>query len=292
MMAAAGGAGAGVEPKSVPDDVYWSDQFGVPGTDDEVYASVKDAWGNIYIGGSFDVAGDVVANRVAKWNASNSTWSALGTGMSGDYPSVFALAVDGSGNLYAGGEFTTAGGVAANYIAKWDGTAWSALGTGFTDMYSRVRALAVDGSGSVYAGGSFTTAGGIEANYIARWDGMAWSALGTGMGGDPYGSPGYAIAVDRWDNVYAGGEFTMAGDVVGNGIAKWDGTTWSALGTGMNSSVNAVALDGWGNVYAGGYFTTAGGKVSGYFATWQPFGHGEGEGEPEDDKTPAGCFGG
>ncbi|OQY79932.1 MAG: hypothetical protein B6D41_21830 [Chloroflexi bacterium UTCFX4] len=32
---------------------------------------------------------------------------------------VYALAVDGGGNLYAGGGFTTAGGIASNYIAKW-----------------------------------------------------------------------------------------------------------------------------------------------------------------------------
>ena len=42
---------------------------------------------------------------------------------------VHALAVSGS-NLYAGGEFTTAGGVSANRIAKWDGNSWTALGSG------------------------------------------------------------------------------------------------------------------------------------------------------------------
>src|SRR5438477_245468 len=42
---------------------------------------------------------------------------------------VFGLAVSG-GDLYAGGKFTTAGGSAANYIAKWDGSSWSALGSG------------------------------------------------------------------------------------------------------------------------------------------------------------------
>ena len=36
--------------------------------------------------------------------------------------SVSALAVSGS-DLYAGGYFTTAGGSAANYIAKWNGLA-------------------------------------------------------------------------------------------------------------------------------------------------------------------------
>ncbi len=87
---------------------------------------------------------------------------------------VRALAVDGSGNLYAGGNFTTAGGVTVNYIAKWDGTSWSALGSG---MNGTVYALAVDASGNLYAGGGFTTAGGVAANNIAKWNGTSWSAL-------------------------------------------------------------------------------------------------------------------
>ena len=60
--------------------------------------------------------------------------------------------------LYAGGYFTTAGEVSANYVAKWDGNAWSALGSGL-DGY--VFALAVSGT-NLYAGGNFTNAGGIS----------------------------------------------------------------------------------------------------------------------------------
>ena len=48
---------------------------------------------------------------------------------------VNALAVSGT-NLYAGGYFTTAGGVPANNIAKWDGSAWSALGSGMAWLRS------------------------------------------------------------------------------------------------------------------------------------------------------------
>ena len=87
-----------------------------------------------------------------------------------------ALAVSGS-TLYAGGDFTTAGGNAANYIAQWNGSSWSALGSG---MNGHVYALAVSGS-TLYAGGYFTTAGGNAANYIAQWNGSSWSALGSGM---------------------------------------------------------------------------------------------------------------
>ncbi len=59
--------------------------------------------------------------------------------------------MDGGGNLYAGGEFTTAGGMAANHIAKWNGTIWSALGSG---MNNDVYALAVDGSGNSFTPGA------------------------------------------------------------------------------------------------------------------------------------------
>jgi hypothetical protein len=77
--------------------------------------------------------------------------------------SVLALAVFGI-TLYAGGGFTTAGGNAANNIAKWDGTGWSSLGSG---MNGYVSALAVSGS-TLYAGGGFTTAGGKVSGYAAR----------------------------------------------------------------------------------------------------------------------------
>jgi len=143
----------------------------IPGTDGAVKAAVMDGAGNLYIGGSFAVAGNVVANNVAKWNGSG--WSALGSGVNGE---VDALAISG-GALYAGGWFTTAGGNAANYIAEWDGSGWSALGPG---MKGVVDALAMSGN-TLYAGGYFTTAGGNDANYIAQWDGSSWSPLGSGM---------------------------------------------------------------------------------------------------------------
>jgi hypothetical protein len=77
--------------------------------------------------------------------------------------SVSALAVSGS-DLYAGGGFITAGGGAANYMAKWNGSSWSGLGSG---MDSSVNALVLSGS-DLYAGGGFTTAGGKASGYMAK----------------------------------------------------------------------------------------------------------------------------
>ncbi|CAN5883833.1 hypothetical protein BH11VER1_BH11VER1_05640 [soil metagenome] len=223
---------------------------------------------DLYVGGYFTSAGGVAANNIAKWNGD--IWSALGTGVDNNFSglqmdgSVHALAVLGS-DLYAGGFFATAGGVATNRIAKWNGSAWSALGSGITGsgpVY--INALVVSGS-DVYAGGGFTSAGGVTANNIAKWNGSSWSALSTGTDGGVD-----ALAVSGSD-VYAGGGFTSAGGVAANNIAKWNGSSWSALGTGINSSgsvsVTALAVSG-SNLYAGGAFTSAGGVAANNIAKW------------------------
>ncbi|MFO7890986.1 MAG: right-handed parallel beta-helix repeat-containing protein [bacterium] len=189
--------------------------------------------------------------------------------------SVTGLAVYG-GNVYAGGTFTTAGGVAVNRIARWDGSSWSPLGTG---VNGRVREIVID-LDKVYAGGSFTTAGGVSANHIAVWDGSSWSALGTGVDGDVY-----AIAV-KDNEVYVGGDFQHAGGVTANNIAMYNTTTgsWSALNNGVLYSDDYLMLPflntGWeeaivydilirgDDVFVGGGFNKAGADSAHKVAYW------------------------
>jgi len=190
---------------------------------------------------------------------SDADWISMG-GIPGANSEVYALVVDGSGNLYASGSFTLIGDVQANRVAKWNGSAWSALGSGISGTNFFVHALAVIG-GDVYAGGAFTTAGGISANRIAKWNGTAWTALGTGL--DDWVN---SLAANGGD-LYVGGDFLTAGGVTANRIAKWSGGAWSALGSGMNSSVYALAVGG-GQVYAGGVFGTAGGVSAIRIAKW------------------------
>ena len=151
---------------------------------------------------------------------------------------------DGGGPaLYAGGCFTTAGGVAANHIAKWDGSSWAALGSGVNDTVWALTVFDDGGGPALYAGGSFTSAGGVAASRIAKWDGSSWAALGSGIGG---ASP-YVGALTVFDDgggpaLYAGGNFQSAGGVAAKRIAKWDGSSWAALGSGIGGAV--VCPDG------------------------------------------------
>jgi len=222
---------------------------------------------------------------------------------------VFALEVLDDGNgpaLYAGGDFTVIGGVAARHVARWNGAGWEPLGEGifypvralaFWDGNIRagtvvgvwrwtgslwaqngavtngqVSALAVfdDGTGeALYAGGSFSSAGGAPIARIARWDGTAFSAVGSNLG------IGQVHALQVFDD--GSGPALYAAGFLPGGVRRWDGTTWTGLGTGLfsngggNGSVYALAEfdDGTGPaLYAAGRFDLADGQPAPQIARW------------------------
>ncbi len=241
----------------ISDNEFWDNRFG--GMSIRSLAVMDN---NLYVGGSFTIAGESLINNVAKWDGER--WIALGSGITGgDYTSVHALAVMGN-TLYAGGSFSRAGTLQVDNIAKWDGEKWSALGWGIS---GRVHALAVHGD-TLYAGGGFSIAGLIPANNIAKWDGERWVALGSGC---RFGTV-QALAV-MGDKLYAGGAFDTAGSTRINYIARWDGDDWAALGEGIkweswfSRGVSALAVIG-SDLYVGGDFSTAGGLKVNNVAKW------------------------
>ena len=199
-------------------------------------------------------------------------WSALGTGINA---TVYAVLAVGTA-VYAGGSFQSAGGVTVSNIAKWNGTNWSALGSG---VNGTVQGLAYSG-GNIYAVGSFNQAGGINARGVAKWNGTSWSAMGGGLYNDP------KCIVVSGNDIYVGGAFTSASNdgvnfFTVNNVAKWNGSSWSALGSGtvgVNSTVYSLAMVN-GILYAGGAFTSAGGNSASAVArfngtTWSALGTG------------------
>lgn len=156
---------------------------------------------------------------------------------------IRALALDGAGNLYAGGCFTQAGGVSANGVAKWDGTSWSPLGSG---MGGDVWALALDGVGNLYAGGNFTQAGGKSSSYIARWNGQSSSPPGRATLVSPSGNISTSTPTYTWNAVpLATWYYLWVND---NGAAKiqsWYTATQAGCSSGYGtcSVTPSTALD-------------------------------------------------
>lgn len=164
-----------------------------------------------------------------------------------------------NGDLIVGGKFTSAGGVAASHIARWDGTSWSALGSG---LNGDVWALTVY-QGLLIAAGDFVDAGSVNVNFIAAWDGTSWTDLEGGTN-----SSVRSLCV--WNSkLIAGGYFTSA-DGAANHIASWDGSNWAPLGAGTGGSQGQVmAVSTYGpDLVAAGFFTTAGGAPAQRIAKW------------------------
>lgn len=179
-------------------------------------------------------------------------WNALAAGLNDDVEAMAVLNDD----LYVGGFFTDAGGVAdADRIARWDGTQWHAVVSASACMAPAANAVAVIGS-DIYIGGNYVDHAGIpEANYISRWDGTEWHALGGGLNS-------YVWDLDViGSTLFVGGNFTDAGWLTdADRIAAWNGSNWQALGSGLaNGEVNTLHVNG-ADLYAGGSFSNAGGE--------------------------------
>ncbi|HYN92322.1 MAG TPA: hypothetical protein VES42_00530 [Pilimelia sp.] len=207
--------------------------------------------GKLFAGGTFTEAGGTVANNIAAWDGVD--WSALtGPAGEGTDDQVSAMVLY-NGKLIVGGSFIEAGGVPVSGIASWDGTTWAPL-TGASGIpgvtvapLGFVSSLAVY-NGDLYVGGYFPRAGGTQTVHnLARWNGTEWSPV-TGPAGFGTENNGSDIA-PIWDlavhngALIVGGNFTSAGGVPANSVARWDGATWSAVGMPALNDLTVLALE-------------------------------------------------
>ncbi|MFG0283092.1 MAG: hypothetical protein ACF8R7_01600 [Phycisphaerales bacterium JB039] len=234
----------------------------------------------LFVGGGFGTLGGADTFIIARWDG----WQAspVGSGLEADTRGVQSMIPlhDGAGllppGLYVGGEIDAAGGAPVNNLARWWAPEWQDVGGGLTSPLAvHVFAQAVfdeDGPSplppALFVGGFFQQAGGTPAAGIAKWDGREWSALGDGLStrlpGRTFPAV-YALAVyddGRGPALYVGGSFDYAaGKGVWN-IARWDGSSWEGVGSGLSASVDVLHVfdeDGAGpqppKLFAGGSFT-------------------------------------
>jgi hypothetical protein len=251
--------------------------------------------GRVYYCGNFTTANGVTVNSVCYWNGT--TFVAMGSGTAGVAGgAAVTMAIAQNGDVWVGGLFTSAGGSAADGLARWNSVAnnWTCFTNGTPG--DLISAIAIDIYSNVYIGGTFANWDGIAAaDNLAKWNGSAWSALSTGANagvfalafgadgttlyvGGNFTSPQTRImswngsafsemgggasgaintlAVSREGTVYAGGVFSTTPTT--SRIAKWTGNAWSSLGSGLNGNVTNIAVLGDGSLFVSGDFTAAG----------------------------------
>jgi hypothetical protein len=206
----------------------WQPGFGLPGLHEYAGAAIE-YQGELVVAGWLRSAGTHPVNGIARWT--NQGWQPLGEGI---IPG-FALAI-WNGRLYAG-DWT--GGVSA-----WNGTTWTRLPQG---PINRLSALLVH-DGELFAAG-----GEYDKGRIARFDGQIWHLVG----GD-FDAGVDALGTYRGELI-AGGSFrSYQGNACGY-VARWDGSTWVSLGSGIDPSnySGVSAIEEYGDqLIVGGWFTS------------------------------------
>jgi trimeric autotransporter adhesin len=201
----------------------WQPITGGPRRTGIIDAMVVAPDGDRYISASMVFIDDEYLSGLFRWHAGN--WSQIAAFT--DTASISAL-IWGDTSLYAGGSFTSIGGVAADRLARWDGQQWAAVGSGFSAPAGGtpiVSALAFD-QGKLYVGGSFTAFNGVEAKNLARWDGASATAFGN------FTTPVSAVAAD-------GGKVYVRSE---NALSRWNGLQWFNMGSGGLNSVPHTLL--------------------------------------------------
>lgn len=224
----------------------------------------------LYVGGAFTTAGGLPANRIASWDGT--AWSPLGTGVGSTVRAIFADSTD----VIVGGDFTTLGdGTTAPHLAAWNlsTSTWSRVGAAGTRS---VFTSTVSPGGDLVIGGAFLSAGGMTLNRIGRRRGSMWEPFGAGILGSVT-SPQAAVYASAFlpnGDLVAGGAFDLAGVGALHCLYRWDGTSWTPLGSGFTAAfgdspvVRSLVVLPNGDLVAGGRFVTVDGVPASNIARW------------------------
>jgi hypothetical protein len=195
-------------------DATWN-----PSADASVLRIVPDASGNIFVAGLFEAIGGQTRHYLAKLSATgtglaDATWNPAVQG------TVYALAPDGAGNVFAGGYFTKIGGAQRSNLAKLSASgAGDAVGGFSPSVSSIVEDLLVDGA-TLYVVGDFQTINNYIVGGVARLA-VADAALDMNWNART-NSTVLAVAPGAGGTILIGGGFsTVDGDLAG-GFAAID----------------------------------------------------------------------
>lgn len=243
----------------------WNLVIPTPSPNGQVICLAKRANGDLIAGGDFTTfCGGVAANHLAVGRGS--TWAEPGGGVNG----VVRAAVEmPNGDIVVAGGFTQAGvvgagGVAANGLARWNGSTWSALGSYPADMGNLVLTMAALPNGDLVVGGWFNYLS-LGMQFIARWNGTTWSGVGAGPLPPAQWLPVFSLAVrPQGDFVFCGwdGAYGTAASV-----DWWNGTSRVNLGSAQGAFRCVGSLPN-GDVWLGGAWSSFGNVPGSGLARW------------------------
>src|SRR3984893_14076343 len=224
-----------------------------------------DTSGNVYVtGSSLGSGGTGLDYATVKYNSSGTQqWASRYNGTAGGDDIAYAIAVDGSGNVYVTGSSLGSGGTGLDYATvKYNSSGtqqWAAIYNGTAGSNDIAYAIAIDSSLNVYVTGS-SLGSSVGLDYAT----LKYNSSGTQQWASRYNGLAngddiaYAMAVDSSLNVYVTG--SSLGSSVGLDYAtvKYNSSGTQQWASRYNGPANgddiayAMAVDASNNVYVTG----------------------------------------
>ena len=241
----------------------WVARYNGPGNDNDAARAIAvDGSGNVYVTGvSTGSASDFDYATIKYSPLGEEEWVARYNGPGNGIDSAYAMAVDGSGNVYVTGISFGSGTDYDATTIKYSPSGeelWVARYNGPGNGYDAGYAIVLDGSGNVIVTGSSIST--TDYDYLT----IKYNAAGQQQWVTRYRGPASGqdeatyITVDRVDNVYVTGYSTGLGTDYDYATIKYSPSgdeQWVARynGTGNFGDVaSGVAVDSSGNVYVTG----------------------------------------
>lgn len=241
---------------------------------------------------------------IARYDFDTASWQNLGAGLIAGPVNAFGTSfTQMNGELYVAGFFQTAANVpGTRSFARWNGTEFLPIDTGWVLPDTGGPAQAVWtcttsdflGSPRVFFGGIFEQLNGAPAANVAMWDGTTATKIVSSMPTlvSAQGSINSIVtAMTVFDDgqgqgpqLYIGGRFDSVDGVPALTIARWNGTTWSPVGSNLGNTIITAEVDAmkvWNNeLYIGGSNLRVNGALAQVAKwngiTWTPVGQNPG----------------
>ncbi|HYE03210.1 MAG TPA: hypothetical protein VD963_08235, partial [Phycisphaerales bacterium] len=199
--------------------------------------------------------------RLARWDGQG--WHTVDGGLAGHGGQTRVLELLSQGDrLYFSGEFTRVDGSNSSGVASLGPDGWAVYSVGVTPAGASLRAVAVHeevlhvgGTAGVarLVGGAWEHLGGPPVYDLAVHEGDLYAAGSGGirrragetwqwLGQSDGGTIRVNEAVFHDGQVFACGAFGSIGGIAAANVARWDGTQWHPLGSGVSGEATGLAF--------------------------------------------------